>query len=266
MDGGEGISHSEAKIIVTMGAPNDPIAAGGALDQIRDQTAELRRNGVTGGIRNINHSGAGANDFSKDLNQELRITARRVFSRELDIIGVLLGLGHRFHSRFEHLLTVHLQLVFQLIIGSGTESVNSGVFRLLHRFQRALDISVLRARQTDHTWPAQFPGNFSHRLEIAVRRCGKPGFNDIDTKLFQLPSDYDFLFRRHTRARRLIAIAQGSIENLYSILLSSRVDPLARLETKTPAAEPTGVLHSYRQSRNFTAWVVPPPVSSPVGA
>src|SRR4029078_111484 len=106
MDGGEAISHSEAKIVMTMSAPNDPIAAGGALDQIRNQAPELRRNRVAGGIRNVDDFGASAHDFSKNLNQDPRITPRGVFSRKLDIVGILLGLDARFDSRFEHLLTV----------------------------------------------------------------------------------------------------------------------------------------------------------------
>jgi hypothetical protein len=130
----------------------------------------------------------------------------------------LLGLDDRFDSRFEHLLTVHPQFVFQVNVGSGNERVNSRIFRLFHRFQRALDISVLCARQTDHTRPAQFLGHFSDRLKISFRRRGKAGFDDVDTKFFQLPGDNYFLLRRHTGAWRLLPITQGRIENLYYVL------------------------------------------------
>ena len=94
-----------------------------------------------------------------------------------------------------------------------------GFCRLLDRFQRALDIALLGARQADDARPANFFTDSPHRIEIAVRRRGKAGFDDIDAEFFQLPRDDDFLFRGHARARRLLAVAQRRIENLYYVLV-----------------------------------------------
>ena len=60
----------------------------------------------------------------------------------------------------------------------------------------------------------------AHRIEIAVRRRRKAGFDDVDAEFFQLARDDHFLFGGHARARRLLAVAQRGVENLYYVLVT----------------------------------------------
>ena len=154
---------------MAVSAPDDPIAAGSALDQVCDQSAELRRNRVARGIWHIESPGAGADHFAEDLHQKLRIAARGILGGELDVIGKLLGEGHRFDRCLDDLLAGHAQLMLEMNIRGRDESMNSWLLGALDRFQSPADIAFLGARETDHARPADLLGNAAHRLEVAVR-------------------------------------------------------------------------------------------------
>src|SRR5258705_8340653 len=231
---------------MAMGAPDHPIAARGAFDQVRHQSAELRRDGVSGRIRHLDDSSARADHFAKYLDQKLRIAARRVLGRELDIVGKPFGVAHGFNGSFENLLAVHAKFVFQVDIGSRDESVDAWMSRMLDCFQRTLNVGLLGAREAYDARTANFFTDSAHRIEIAVRRRGKAGFNHVDAELFQLARDDDFLFSGHARARRLLAVTQRGVENLYYVLvvhftISSMFESVGSPRNKTPAAGPTGV-------------------------
>ena len=77
--------------------------------------------------------------------------------------------------------------------------------------------ALLGAREAHDARTSNFLTNPAHRIEIAVRRCGKAGFDHVDAELLQLTRDDDFLFGGHARARRLLAVAQSGVENLYYV-------------------------------------------------
>ena len=128
-------------------------------------------------------------------------------------------MAYRFNGGFENLLAGHAKFMLQVNIGSRDESVDAGIRRMLDRFQRALDIALLGAREAYDARPADFLTDPAHRIEVAVRRRGKAGFDHVDAEFFQLARDDDFLFGGHARARRLLAVAQRGIKNLYYVLL-----------------------------------------------
>jgi 5-keto 4-deoxyuronate isomerase len=63
-----------------------------------------------------------------------------------------------------------------------------------------------------------FGSHHLHRLEIAARRYGKTGLDDVDAELVELPSDDDLLFRGQGDAGGLFTIPEGGVEdpNLFS--------------------------------------------------
>ena len=218
-----------------MGAPDDPVATRGSLDQIGDQGAKFRWNRVARCIRHIDHFGSGADHFAEHLHQKIRIAARRILSRELDIIHELLSMAHSLHGGFDNLLPRHSQLVFQVDIRRGNEGVDARVFGVFHRFQGPVDVPFLGTCETNDPRPADLLTYSAYRVEVTVRRGGKSRFDHIDAKLLQLAGNNYFLFNGHARAGRLFAIAERGIENLYYVIggslfhyeISSLIDPLA---------------------------------------
>ena len=139
---GKRIRHRQTQVVMTMGAPNHAVAAGGAFDQVRHQSAELRRDGVSGSIGHVDYSSAGTNDFAKDLNQKLRIAARSILSGKFNVIGKLLCVLYRLHRGFQYLLTRHAQFMLEVNIRSCDDRVNARICRAFDGFQGALNIAL----------------------------------------------------------------------------------------------------------------------------
>ena len=60
-------------------------------------------------------------------------------------------------------------------------------------------------------------GNRPDRIGIARAGCGKAGFDHIDTELFQLARNAQFLVLGHRRAGALLAVAQGGVKNKQTV-------------------------------------------------
>jgi hypothetical protein len=54
---------------------------------------------------------------------------------------------------------------------------------------------------------------FQRRLQVAVRRNRKARFDDVDAELFEHVGDLQFFVEIHRGTRRLLAVAQGGVEN-----------------------------------------------------
>src|SRR5919108_1318356 len=203
---------------MAMSAPDHPVAARGSLDQIGYQGAKLRWNRVSSRIRHIDDLRSYANHFAEHLQQKIRVAARRILGREFDVVSELLGVAYSLHRRFHDLLPRHSQFVLQMDIGRGDERMDAGVPGMFDGLQSPVDIRFLGARETDYPRTTDFFAHSSHRVEIAVRRGGKARFDHIDAELFQLPGNDYFLFDRHARAGRLLAVTQGRIEYLHHVI------------------------------------------------
>src|SRR5437660_4854257 len=82
----------------------------------------------------------------------------------------------------------------------------------------SLDVLRPAARQRGYDRQANFACHPLHGLKVAVGRDGKSGLDDIHAQTVKLPRHADFFVRSHAAARRLLPIAQSSVE--YRYLLS----------------------------------------------
>src|SRR5580658_10810834 len=78
-EGSHGIGYGHAEIIVAVGRYSDVLDSLHPAADGCDQLAELGRNGVADGVRNIERSRAGFDDRIEHLTEEFRIGARGVF-------------------------------------------------------------------------------------------------------------------------------------------------------------------------------------------
>ena len=85
------------------------------------------------------------------------------------------------------------------------------------------------------------PRNRAHRLEIALGRDGKAGFDDVHAQLSSCRANRSFSAGIHGKAGRLLAVAQRGIEDST---LSINVPPciaaaLPSAALATPCAHPS---------------------------
>src|SRR5213083_1529949 len=90
----------------------------------------------------------------------------------------------------------------------------------LDRTPALIDIVLIGARQAaDHRAiaGANFLCDRVDRVPIARRCSWEASLHNIDLEACQLPCDLELLIFGHRAARRLLAIAQGRVENTYVI-------------------------------------------------
>ena len=81
---------------------------------------------------------------------------------------------------------------------------------------RSMSRSLQRARPQTVV-PVDLGGDGADRLEVALRGDREPGLDDVDAERRQGAGHLQLLGDVHARARRLLAVAQGRVEDPDSI-------------------------------------------------
>ena len=123
---------------------------------------------------------------------------------------------HGRDAALHRLFARHFQFVLQMAVGDAQSGMDAGANRVLERLARRVDVFADGARQAADRAVLDQAADGLHRLEIAGRGDGKTRLDHIHAKPFQLPRNLDLLLHVEGRARRLLAVAQGGIENLYA--------------------------------------------------
>ena len=76
----------------------------------------------------------------------------------------------------------------------------------------ALDIGRAGAGQAGNDGTPDGGGNRLHRGKVAFRGDGEAGFDDIHAQAVELVRQPQLLLHVHAASRRLLAVAQGSVE------------------------------------------------------
>ena len=147
------------------------------LDDPLDEHAELGRDRVADGVRDVDRGGARVDDRLVDLHQEVRIGARGVLGGELDLgvaTELLAPVTDPADGLGERRLAVDPQLVLEVDVAGRDEDVEVRPLGDLDRLDRALRVAVLAAGQRRHGDPAaSSPGRSAGRPRSRPAR--RPG-------------------------------------------------------------------------------------------
>ncbi|KAF0129963.1 MAG: hypothetical protein FD148_1651 [Methylocystaceae bacterium] len=91
--------------------------------------------------------------------------------------------------------------------------MDARALRLPQRFGAAVDVLLGRARQSRHGGVLDAARHFADALEITGTGDREAGFDNIDAQLVEEIRDLELLFQCHRGAGRLLAVAQGGVEN-----------------------------------------------------
>ena len=81
----------------------------------------------------------------------------------------------------------------------------------------AFHVEGAAAGERGHLGPGELAADGVDGFEIAFRGDGEAGFEDVDAEFHQLARHLQLFGDGHAAARRLFAVAQGRIENVYSV-------------------------------------------------
>jgi hypothetical protein len=119
-----------------------------------------------------------------------------------------------------HLVRIELQLIFPVQRRGADEGVDTLALRGLQCLGSTVDVAVGGAGQAAYHRVPDELGNLLDRLEIAVRRDRKAGLDHVDAHGLEHLCDPELLGRGHRAAGRLLAVAQGGVEDDDALGLS----------------------------------------------
>ncbi len=212
-DAGQRVGHRHAQVVVAMHRPHRLVAVGDALAQVADELPVQLGDRISDGVGDVQRGRAFGYGRFEHAAQEVGVGAVAVLGRELDICAQVARKAHRQPRLLQDLLARHAQLLLHVQITGGDEGVDARRRSPLQGLGGTRDVAVVGARQRAHGGLADVAGDGLDRLEVAVARCGKAGFDDIDAQALQLARDAQLFVLGHRRARRLLAVAQGGVED-----------------------------------------------------
>ena len=145
------------------------------------------------------------------------VGAGGVHRGELDVVAQRLGLGDRRPREPLDVLARGLQLVLDVDVGRGDEGVDPRSLRVLDGLPCTIDVRRVRAGQAGDDRALDLAGDRLHRLEVAGRGDREAGLDDVDAQPRELVGDLELLGRVQRDARRLLAVAQRGVEDLYVV-------------------------------------------------
>ena len=166
----------------------------------------------------------------RDLFQIIGIGAGAVFGGEFYVIDVGAGEFDGGNGGIENLLARLFQLVLQVDVAGGEESVDAGAFGFFEGAGGAFDVEFHGAGERGYLHPGEFAADRVDGLEIAFGGDGEPGFEDIDAEFDQFGGHSQLLGYVHAAAGRLFAVPESGVE------------------------DPDSVLHSWKVLRNHYGW------------
>ncbi len=183
----------------------------------RNICAVLFRGGVAHGVGHIDGGGAGLDGDAHHLHQKVAVRAGGVLGRKLHVVAQRARQAHRFAAEVQRLRAADLQLVFEMQIARSQKDVDAGAVGKLQGARGHLDVFGLGAGQGRDARLADGLGNGGDGREVALRGHGEAGLDDVHAQILQGMGHGQLFLRGHAAARRLLAVAQGGVEEDYVI-------------------------------------------------
>ena len=210
---GQGVRSGQPQVVVAVDAEGGLVDAGDVRPEMGDQASILVRHGVAHGVGDVQHRRPGLQGNLADLHQEVPVAAGGVFGGELHVRGEGLGQGHALPDHLQGLGPGLLELVGQVDIRGGQESVDPGLIRVLEGLPGPLDVPGDGPAERGNDRPATLPGDGLHRGEVVLRGHGEASLDDIHLERLQLAGHLQLLFQVHAATRRLLAVPEGRVED-----------------------------------------------------
>src|SRR5437588_5829047 len=109
--------------------------------------------------------------------------------------------------------------MLEVEIGSGKEGMDARPGRWLESLPGSLDVLRPAAGQCGYHRPSNFARYHLHGVKVTIGGNGKTRLDDIHSQVVKLACHADLFVHSHAAARRLLSIAQSSVE--YRYVLSS---------------------------------------------
>ena len=217
LDRGDRVGGRHAEVVVVVGAVDDLVGVRQALPDVLAHGGEHRRalvgQGVADGVGQVDRPRPGAYRHLDRPAEVVDVGAGGVHRRPLDVGDGVAGVADHLLDPHQGLVARHPHLMLQVDVGGGEEDVQHRVRRRPQRLDGGVDVHLDAAGERgDGDIPALL-GDRPDRVQVAGRGDREAGLDDVHPEVRERLRDLQFLFERHRRPRRLLAIAQRRIED-----------------------------------------------------
>jgi hypothetical protein len=146
------VGNGHTQIVMAVGG--DDVVALDHLAHVGQTLGVFLRNSKANGVGDVQGGRTIVDSDLQNFAHEVEIGTRRVFWRELDIVGVRTSASHTRCCFGLYLVGSHAQLVLHVRFAGGDEHVNAATLCRLNRFPTTIDIAQGRTRQTTDDWSA----------------------------------------------------------------------------------------------------------------
>jgi len=181
--------------------------------EVLDQGLHMRRHRVPHRVGDVDRRGPGLDGGLHDLGEEVRLGARGVLGRKLDVIAVLAGLGHALASPANDLLLRHLQLVLAMDGAGGEKDVDARPCRRLNRLPGPVDVFGVAAREACDDRSLDLSGDGADSLEVTRRGNREAGLDDVHVQVRKGLGQLELLGDVHAGTGGLLPVAQRGVED-----------------------------------------------------
>ena len=182
--------------------------------QVSDQLTELPRHGPADGVGDVHRRGPGIDSRLTDLDEEIRLGARGVLRRKLDIGDELAGTFYPVNGELDDLALGLAELELAVQLRRGEENVDAPLFAgRRDRLAGRLDVPRHAAGEAGDGRPRDLPGDGVDGGEVALADHREAALDDVHLQPGQLPGDLELLAQRHRGAGALLAVAEGRVKN-----------------------------------------------------
>ena len=181
--------------------------------EVLDFLAILVWSAETGRIGNVTHGGSGFADSLNDAGQILVVRTSGIFSVELHVLHIALGILHGSYSPLDNLFRGTIEFILD-VRGAGTDTrMDTLMLGILQCLGSHVDILLHGTGQGTDSGPRHCFRDFYHRVEVSRTRNGESGFNHIHAQCFQLLGHLNLFYCVQLAARHLFTVAQRGVEN-----------------------------------------------------
>ena len=208
-----GVGDRQAEVVVAVRRDDDVL-------QARDQAVQAGEVGhvlvgcrVADRVGDVDRRRPLLDRGGTDLGRVLELRARGVHRRELDVLDERAGVRDGRARLRQHVLAGRAELVHDVDVRRRDERVDPRSLGVAYGSGSSLHIGRLSPRESSDDRAVHLARDRRDGLEVAGRGDREAGLDDVDVQAGELVGDLELLGGVQRDAGRLLAVAQGRVED-----------------------------------------------------
>ena len=207
------VGDCQPQVIVAMRRKDRFLGARHAPDDVTEHRAIGFGRRITDGVGQVDRRRPRRDRRLHGTAQEIGVGPRGILRRPFDIVAQVAGMADRGGDGFEHRFGRHVELGAHMKWRGRDERVDARSPGMADCRPGTVDIGQRGAGQRRDNGGLALFRHRDDRFEIAFAGDGEAGFDDVDTKQFELRRNLQLFLQVHRAAGRLLTIAQRGVEN-----------------------------------------------------